>query len=195
MTVGHAFKDKKTGLWRESLSDCVFQNQEVPPKTVKLDINGEGEGLLLGSPSMSTDGSDYAFVKLKEPVKDAKPLKIESKERELTRGEEIIVISAFQKGIKNPDRTQPDAQKCVIRDVGYYRSTTIKSTCDLDNGGSGSPVLTRDASGELVIRGMMSAGAGSEHDGEEFDLATGNYGFGIGFDGKPFEMLQKFFSN
>lgn len=194
MTVGHAFKDKKTGKWREPLSECFFRNQEIPPQTVKIDIKKDGEGLEVGSPSMSTDGSDYGFVKLKRPVTGAVPLKIEPIERELKANEEIILISAFQDGVRKPDLTQPIAQKCVIRDIGYYRSTTVKTTCDAKGGGSGSPIINRDQSGQLVIRGMISAASENEKDGEEYDTLTGNYAFGIGFDGKPLQMLNDFVS-
>ena len=194
MTVGHAFKEKD-GRWREPLSECYFRNQDVPPKRSKLAIGKDGKDLVGGSPTLLSSGLDFAFAKLTEPIANATPLKIEERDdHELVVNEKLLMISALQAGVKNPDYTQPLAQGCVVNQTGYYSSTTIFTDCDLTGGGSGSPVLTRDKNNDLVIRGIMTADGGTEHEGEEYDFAKGNYSKGIGFDAKVSRLIHSYVS-
>ncbi len=79
------------------MSECLFRNQEIPPKTVPIDIKADGEGFKGRFTLMSIDGSDYGFVKLKQPITDAVPFKVEASERELKANEEIVLSLRFKR--------------------------------------------------------------------------------------------------
>jgi Trypsin-like peptidase domain len=177
ITNVHAFIDEKTGLRREPLSECFFQNQAKPSDIVFLDFSEKSYKFLTESPLIEFY-KDVAVVRLTKKVPEAHPFASDFNGSPVAQGQELVMISSDQDFMTKPPKTvtqkvviagksysntynvEPIVQRCTaikVRPAHLQYSTSIYSDCSGTDGASGSAVLAR-VDGQLVLRGIHKGG-------------------------------------
>jgi len=123
-------------------------------------------------------------VALETPAEGAVPFQIDPSE--VARNAWVLGLTATQ---KSPTRTfdpeEPIIQQCRVRGFQHSLLAPVQyiTDCDLSLGGSGGPVLTRDDSGRLVVRGILVDSGKDKKNGQAFNPGTGSYTRVIGTTG------------
>lgn len=150
LTAGHIFFDR-AGRLRPK---CFFQNQAAEPVMVDLVLD-PGTTRFGGNPPRPGSNSDYAIVRLAEPVAGAEPFPVAEADR-IAAGDALIVVTAHPEGMEKPvDRAIPVAQGCKVRRVPISSGSTnfFRTDCDASGSSSGGMHLSR-VGGRLVFRGI-----------------------------------------
>lgn len=149
LTAAHGFKSN--GKMFE-LTDCVFQNQEVPSVTIPLDLSVAEIGDS-SNPPLPGD-KDYAVIKLKSPVPNAVPFEIDTKKVQLN--EWHISVSAHGLAVDREfDPFQPVAQQCMVFKSFGVSPRQYSTDCDSSPMSSGGGLYTR-VSGRLAVAAILS---------------------------------------
>ena len=177
ITNVHAFIDEKTGLRREPLNQCFFQNQAKPSDIVFLDFTEKSYKFFTEFP-LNEFYKDVAVVRLAKKVPGAHPFASDFIGAPIAQGQELIMISSDQDFMTRPPKTvmqnvmiagisysntynvEPIVQRCTaikVRPADQQYSTSIYSDCSGTAGASGSAVLVR-VEGKLVLKGLHKGG-------------------------------------
>jgi hypothetical protein len=135
-------------------SKCFFRNQEPEPLTIDL-LVGESEMRVGDVPPRAGSNSDYAVVRLAEPVPNAEPFPVDT-ENPISKGDRLIVITAHPAGMQREvDAGIPVAQGCTVMRVPISTEKTsfYRTDCDATGSSSGGIHLSR-VGDRLVLRGI-----------------------------------------
>lgn len=148
ITAGHIFFDP-SGVRR---SKCFFRNQD--PEPVMIDLMPEAARYGAQPPKPGSN-SDYAIVRLVEPVPGAEPFPVED-DVPVASGDALIVVTAHPAGMdKDIDKAVPVVQGCTVRraPVSSSDTTFYRTDCDATGSSSGGMHLSR-VGGRLAFRGI-----------------------------------------
>jgi hypothetical protein len=217
ITNVHAFIDEKTGLRREPLNQCFFQNQAKPSDIVFLDFTEKSYKFFTESP-LKEFYKDVAVVRLTKKVPGAHPFASDFIGAPVAQGQELIVISSDQDSMTRPPKTatqnvmiagtsysntynvEPIVQRCTaikVRSADQQYSTSIYSDCSGTEGASGSAVLAR-VDGQLVLKGLHKGGGLPSADYKPFrydpsaDPKDKSFSYAIGLDSQIGNDLATF---
>jgi len=156
LTAAHIFFESSgRKRWK-----CFFRAQE--PGSPRIDLGIETGAARFGaSPPKPGSNSDYAVVRLFEPIEGAVPFPVDT-ETAIRAGDHLIVITAHPADMEREvDLDVPVAQSCRVRRVPISSGVTsfYRTDCDASGSSSGGMHLSR-VNGRLVFRGItISTGA------------------------------------
>jgi hypothetical protein len=200
LTAGDIFfDDSGRQRWK-----CFFKNQDSAP--VKIDLLLDPANARLGAwPPKPASNSDYAVVRLAEPITGGDPFPV-APDVPLRAGDALIVVSAHPEAMTTRvDNGIPVVQGCNVRRVP--RSTAVtsfyRSDCSASGAMAGAMNLAR-VDGKLVFRGIIIS-TGPWRDpkffGAPYDEAKGSVTTALGADtgilsagselAQPFVAFQK----
>ena len=166
-------------------SKCFFRNQDPEPLTIDL-LLGEDDMRVGAVPPRAGSNSDYAIVRLAEPVTDAEPFPVDT-EHPIAKGDRLIVITAHPAGMdREVDAGVPVAQACDVMRVPISRETTsfYRTDCDATGSSSGGMHLSR-VNDRLVLRGITITSGPWQDDrfrGAPYDEQGGSVTTALGTD-------------
>lgn len=150
LTAAHVFFEP-SGTPR---TKCFFKNQTDDP--VMVDLLLDAKNARFGaSPPKAGSNSDFAVVRLAEPIDGAEPFPV-APEVPVKTGDRLIVVTAHPAGMEREvDNGVPVVQACRIRRVPVSTGITsfYRTDCDATGSSSGGMNLSR-VEGELVFRGI-----------------------------------------
>jgi hypothetical protein len=217
ITNVHAFIDENTGLRREPLSQCFFQNQAKSSNIVFLDFSENSYRFLTESP-LKEFYKDVAVVRLTQKVSGAHPFASDFNGPPIAQGLGLIMISSDQDFMTRPPKTttqnvmiagksytntynvEPIVQRCTaikVRPADHQYSTSIYSDCSGTEGASGSAVLAR-VDGQLVLKGLHKGGGLPSANYKPFKYDPGadpkekSFSYAIGLDSQIGNDLATF---
>jgi hypothetical protein len=191
LTNAHIFVDEN-GNDRANLEKCFWQNKDDPFQRIPLEIGGNRLKLFTRSTAKEFF-RDLAVAHLARPILGAHPFRFDTR-ASVENGEQLIMVSAGQlrmpslpkpvtefirgdpaKGAFEFDyNREPIVQICTVMAVGRptdtVRNNAIYSDCSATRGTSGSPILVRSQSGELMIKGVHVGGGQDAADYTDFTL-------------------------
>lgn len=148
LSVAHIFFEPSGGKrW-----NCFFKNQA--PDSAKIDLLLDSAIFGASSPKPGSN-TDYAIVKLAEPVAGAEPFPVDV-EKPVRVGDKLVVITAHPAGMeKEVDNGIPVAQGCSVKRVPKSTAATsfYRTDCDASGASSGGMHLSRVGK-SLVFRGI-----------------------------------------
>lgn len=150
LTAAHVFFEP-SGTKR---TKCFFKNQTDDPVMVDLLVDPKN-ARFGGSPPKAGSNSDFAVVRLAEPIDGAEPFPV-APEVPVKAGDRLIVVTAHPAGMERAvDNGVPVVQACKIRRVPASTGITsfYRTDCDATGSSSGGMNLSR-VGGELVFRGV-----------------------------------------
>lgn len=167
---------------RDPLEECFFQPQTANAERYHFSLEP-------GSYEIVTDWTafggwnDYAVIRLKSKVKNAKAFPLPPIGFQLANGQSVVTISAMatKPQIFNP--LFPVIQGCQVKQFQFgdaNRNSTYLGDCDVEPGQSGSIDLVRLMNGEWIGVGIV-AGSGSAADGVEYSVEKKSYSFHVAF--------------
>ena len=182
LTNAHIFVDKD-GNNREPLVECFFANKVEPFDMIPLEVN-MNKMKLFTREIKNEPYLDLALVRLKRKAKgDIRPFKLGMGNLPIRKTDELIMVSASQRHMPPNTSTQQKSirlsgytlpferhteliiQRCLGQEIvdahDEVSTTAVYSDCAGTPGASGSPLLVRSTSGELVI-GLIHAAGGPE---------------------------------
>jgi hypothetical protein len=148
LTAAHIFFTQSG----ERRTSCFFKSQD--PESIKIDILPSPAKFGSKRPKAGSN-SDYAIVRLVEPVLGAEPFPVEPF-APIAAGDELIVVTAHPAGMaKEVDKAVPVVQRCTVRRVPISTAATnfFRTDCDATGSSSGGMHLSR-VGGRLVFRGV-----------------------------------------
>jgi|SRR5665213_2206955 len=217
VTNVHAFIDEKTGLRREPLAQCFFQNQMSPPEIAFLDFADKSYKFFTESP-VNEFYKDVAVVRLATKIPGVHPFASDFSGPPISQGQALIMVSSDQDLLTRPPKTakqniviagksysfdynvEPIVQKCTavtVRPADGKYTTAIYSDCSGTDGASGSAVLVR-INGQLVLKGVHKGGGLPSANYRPFLNAPGtdpkdkSYSYAIGLDSNIGSELAAF---
>jgi hypothetical protein len=150
LTVAHIFFEPTGGKrW-----NCFFKNQASESLKIDLILDAAHARFGAARPKPGSN-SDYAIVRLAQPLAGADPFPVEPAVP-IAAGDELIVITAHPAGMdKEVDNGIPVAQGCTVRRVPRSTAATsfYRTDCDAAGASSGGMHLAR-VNGRLVFRGI-----------------------------------------
>jgi V8-like Glu-specific endopeptidase len=191
LTNAHVFVDEN-GEDRANLDKCFWQNKEEPFQRIAVETSERRMKLFTRSTAKEFY-LDLAIARLAQTVAGARPVSIGTG-ASVEIGERLLMVSAAQLRMPSlPNQVtelirgdsdqapfrfnynrEPILQGCTVMAVGQPSDTvandTIYSDCSATKGASGSPILVRSQSGELVIKGVHVGGGQDAADYTNFTL-------------------------
>jgi hypothetical protein len=150
LTVAHIFFEPTGGKrW-----NCFFKNQAADSAKIDLLLDPANARFGAAKPKPGSN-TDYAIVRLVEPVADAEPFPV-GETAPPAAGDKLVVITAHPAGMeKEVDNGIPVAQGCRVRRVPKSTAATsfYRTDCDATGASSGGMHLSR-VGGRLVFRGI-----------------------------------------
>ncbi|MDQ3561313.1 MAG: serine protease [Pseudomonadota bacterium] len=181
ITAGHILFDP-SGTPR---SKCFFRNQAAEPVMVDL-LTDPANTRFGGHPPKAGSNSDFAIVRLVEPVAGAEPFPVEPTVP-VAAGDALIVVTAHPAGMAaEMDKSAPVVQGCRVRRAPISSSATsfFRTDCDATGSSSGGMHLAR-VNGRLAFRGVtITAGPWQDpkFHGAPYDEAAGSATTALGTD-------------
>lgn len=178
-----------------SLSACYFQTFSPGENGTRYYIEPETLKIPLTScPNGDEAGSDIAFVRLKEAVREIEPYAVfegdERYERFNFVDKAMTKVSAVNSRFRNfPDRTMSINDGCVIDQIHSESITfSLASKCSTDEGNSGAGNFFIDGDRRPVLFGVTSFTSRSEFDGQPY--GSNNFTLAAPLRGKILRELQ-----
>jgi hypothetical protein len=181
LTAGHILFEASG----QARSKCFFRTQDPEPLTIELIVDPDSTRFG-ATPPRAGSNSDYAIVRLAEPVADADPFPVDAPP--LKPGDHLVAVTAHPAGMQHAvDAGVPVIQSCSVRRVPISSGATsfFRTDCDATGASSGSMNLQRLDDGRLVFRGVtITTGPWQDerYRGAPYDERAGSVTTALGTD-------------
>lgn len=167
---------------RDPLEECFFQPQTVPLEKYYFSLD-PGSYEIVSDWSAFGGWNDYAVIRLKSKVKNAKAFPLPPPGFDVGDGQSFVALSAMATRPQVFNPLFPVIQGCQVKQFQFgdaNRNSTFLGDCDVENGQSGSINLVRFPNGDWIGVGII-AGSGPAGDGVEYSVEKKSYSFHVAF--------------
>lgn len=197
VTSAHGFINKKTNSLEKNLESCEFSNYKGFKSKLSVDDLGSIQTRNPSTDPAKNFRSDKVVVRLKQAIPGCNAYQTSGDSKSLPPETPITVISAYQVGTKaigdKSNGEHPIGYGCSVKKSWQPKggaAGVFYSDCDLDSGGSGSIVLSRDAQGKLNLSGIMIIASGMP-DYKPYSEKDENYSIGVAANGDMISLIEE----
>jgi len=150
LTAGHILFEANG----QARSKCFFRTQDPEPLTIDLVVTADSTRFG-ATPPRAGSNSDYAIIRLAEPVPDGDPFPVDAPP--VKAGDLLGAVTAHPAGMQHAvDAGVPVIQGCTVRRVPISSGATsfFRTDCDATGASSGSMNLQRLDDGRLIFRAI-----------------------------------------